>query len=1134
MIYLYQNKENQTQTKWTSYDSKDGTPTDVYHQSYFAYELSPPYNHLDINENTRMFSDYVICDIDDRNDILKLESLLTRCNVPLSSIPLYASGSKGFHVYIPTALFCHKTMFLHKGKKLHHRHYHIAKLLAEAAGIKFGAKGESFDSNLYAQKHLIRTPNKPRANGRYKVQVEWQELAGMNYEEVTSTPRPLFNPTEPEENEALNNLYVSAMANLADELAAEAAKAQQPKPTFSGNAPRCQEWLFSGNAAGNNKTQQIVQTASRMYANFGGFDVDDFADNNATDKTPAREVKARLNSMINSQHGKDWSCGYVRDLQGFSCATCKGCKVVEAPSSNLIGKVTTNKKHRAQLVKELKTATGSERDQLGQTLCKCLSLTAEKERGADAAIKFAVKAGATEADAREIIEGAVKAREARARKSHNITNFEGLTRKNVDGLTLDEIANLIVQKMDIDRFFRGQLGETEKVVTGTTHHDYGGGFAGDLSTIEVRLVQPKPVTFLLPFAMGQGKTVTAAKIHKLVKAKTHEKFLRFKNTLPRREADKLKFVDYTMNATIITPRVSLTKEISKKFDVADYQGIEDKRNFKGSFATCADSLHQFQTRNPLLITDEARQTLEHITTAETVGTAGKTGRKAIFENYIKTYQSALFTLVLDADLNDETVDFYKTHGGGREIILLEKTAPKMQAKHVVLTGGHNEARNKALELLQSGQRGTLAATSEKQALVTAKYLKDNGISTDEILVLTGENKGGKKQKAFYANPSQESEKYKIIIHSPVLGSGVSIENEALTFTILLNTSVVPSNEAWQMVARNRCAKEIYISFDRASNYERVTDPQIFIEAEKERIAENFIAELDNNGMTTTMSLFDLMATVQISELTQRQARITATRNADLNDYANNFIALGKVQGREFEYSGNESKDFKLPDLEKETIEERDLRRFNAKPIDAKTAEIYATSSELTQEQSDELKRDLTTKMAGKDEIELDDVKALDNIYPKVLKVEKLLKPESELHSQDVENIKTQNKAGSSLKEKKIFNEVLSVITDNSLESLITNPAVFEIDQQQAFTICRILKKHHKALSHVADYSKLPKSHVIKRVKSYLKKYGFEGDEGREINSDTRARIYTIFFIPLVAEYVSNRAGLEATFLPAHL
>lgn len=1121
MKFRYRNTD--TAGKWLSHEAEDfNPPADAHHVSPFGFKETD-------EGRTMLYAESFYFDSDNKTDILKIRDGIRAAGVELETVELSASGGKGYHIRIPRAIFRGKR----NGFNLDKHHKHFAKLLADLWGVEA-------DVAIYSKDHLLRTHNKKRAcNGRFKVQIQWGELDGIDYEAITSSPRELFQLAPPTLNETLYDVWISAGVELEAEL--KQAQQPKPKPTYSGDAPRCQDWLFSGNAAGINQTQQIVQTASRMHANFGGFDVDDFAENNATAKTPAREVAARLNSMIKSEHGKEWSCGYVRDLQGFSCATCKGCPQSEGYRiEQLIKKVTTNQKHIAALVKELKTATGSERNQLGKTLCKCLALTAEKGRKAGQAIKFAVDAGATEADAREIIEGAVQEREARARKAHNITNFEGLTRVNVDDLDLKETANLIVQKMDLDRFFRGKLGETERVVTSTMHHDYGGGISGDFEISEIKLAQPKPVTFLLPFAMGQGKTVTAQELNQEIKKILYDKFLRFRNTLPKKEANKLKFADYAMNVTMVTPRVSLTKGLANQFDVADYQGIEDKRNHRGSFATCADSLHQFQTRNPLLITDEARQTLEHITTAETVGTAGKTGRKAIFENYIKTYQSAIFTLVLDADLNDETVSFYKAHGGGREIILLEKTAPKMQAKHVVLTGGHNEARDKLLELLLSGQNGTVAATSEKQALMTYKFLKDNGISTDDILVLTGENKGGAKQKAFYASPSQESKKYKIIIHSPVLGSGVSIENEALTFTILLNTSVVPSNEAWQMVARNRKAREIYVSFDRASNYERVTDPLIFIEAEKERIAENYIADLDNNGMTTK-TVAELVTEIQVSELTQRQARITATRNADMNDYANNFIALGKVQGREFEYSGNESKDFKLPELEKETIEERDLRRFYAKPIDAKNAEIYATSSGLTQEQSDELKRDLATKMAGKDEIELKDVAALDKTYPRVLKVERILKPESELHTQDTENIKTQNKSGSSVKEQRIFNEVLSVITDESLENLITEAnqhheefkhgvmppfSVSNISSEQAFKICRILKKHHKALSHVADYSKLPKSYAVARVISYLKKYGFDCPDSYQKSKGKRERIYPIIFSPYLAHCVSNRAGLK--------
>lgn len=237
----------------------------------------------------------------------------------------------------------------------------------------------------------------------------------------------------------------------------------------------------------------------------------------------------------------------------------------------------------------------------------------------------------------------------------------------------------------------------------------------------------------------------------------------------------------------------------------------------------------------------------------------------------------------------------------------------------------------------------------------------------------------------------------------------------------------------------------------------------------------------------------------------------AARNSDMNDYENNLILLGMVQGRSFESSEGIAVEFKIKSLKDETKAEIVDAVFKAEVVDAEQAKALQELPATTQDQSNAVDRYHTVEMVGTDNITPDDVANFkDGYMSRVLKFEMLQKDDDELKADDVANRKTLNKIGSKLKEKQIFNEVRELLE------------VGEVTAKEALNACLILKKHHRELSHIGNFNKAKSefSQPVRTLGAFLKRYGFRL---QEFNANS-VRFYQLKIDEVVSLYANNRAG----------
>jgi hypothetical protein len=137
--------------------------------------------------------------------------------VDLDSLSWYASGSRGFHVEVPVALFTPKPSKTG-----------VAQLPQIYREMLHQVYIDTMDLRVYSSRsgRQWRTPNVERENGKYKVPVTAQEIKDMtaeDYEELVSAPRAWPDIAAPKLNNFLAVIYSKAEQKVSEGVKKRAA-----------------------------------------------------------------------------------------------------------------------------------------------------------------------------------------------------------------------------------------------------------------------------------------------------------------------------------------------------------------------------------------------------------------------------------------------------------------------------------------------------------------------------------------------------------------------------------------------------------------------------------------------------------------------------------------------------------------------------------------------------------------------------------------------------------------------------------------------------------------------------------------------------------------------------------------------
>jgi len=566
-----------------------------------------------------------------------------------------------------------------------------------------------------------------------------------------------------------------------------------------------------------------------------------------------------------------------------------------------------------------------------------------------------------------------------------------------------------------------------------------------------------------------------------------------------------------LTTAYICHRQSLVANSSNRLKSTSYKDVNSKNDMmlEDTLATCINSIinprfFDYVTKFcEVIFIDEIRQTLEHVA----IGTIKTNERKLVYDALVMAINNAKFVLGSDADLNQLTVDWLKETFPHKKLfaLTLERNEPIAEIQY----GYYEAAFNKAIESALSGVATLIQCDSIKAA--EAVYQKVNRPHL-KVLLVTANNKADTDQAKFLANPNDEIANWDVVVHSPVISTGVSITNEHIKAHFALFRGVLPENEVMQMIGRNRKSQLITIGFNDKHTRNRMNDFDTLVTGETKARARVVNGEV----------VFDPLDTFRM--------KITAAHNDSLNDLENQALLLMRLKGyRISRFEGDKAID-ELMDARKKARDVHCNGVISADDISSMDADKLEKADSITQDESYKLERHnviyelalpSTHQVVDDDVLFYDRGRIVSTIHNREI---------AEATPEQRMAVDVKNDGFKSVSKGKHIDVVRALIGDRVM------------DQYHAVLIAQYLNDHHAELAAVGlgNYSKMSK-YPIRMLNDFLERFGYglvsfkistgsrKGDRVYKMAGDTRIndvvgrRILQNVFKSVMTEKVADGA-----------
>lgn len=232
---------------------------------------------------------------------------------------------------------------------------------------------------------------------------------------------------------------------------------------------------------------------------------------------------------------------------------------------------------------------------------------------------------------------------------------------------------------------------------------------------------------------------------------------------------------------LIGHRVNLLRELSDRLDLDFYQDLSDNDTSE-HMAICMDSLTRFdptKARAPdTIIIDESEQVFSHLTSQTMFGK-----RTPVFNTLVWALRSANRVIVLDADLTDQmTLEMLILIRGKRteqEPYLGVVNNYVFEGRSTVMYEDRHHLFADAVQAVQDGGRIFFSTNWRKSgADVFARVFE--AMDKKVLLVSAETSQTDPDVISFMENTTEESKKYDVIVCTPTVQTGVSIDNDHFT------------------------------------------------------------------------------------------------------------------------------------------------------------------------------------------------------------------------------------------------------------------------------------------------------------------------------------------------------------------
>lgn len=483
----------------------------------------------------------------------------------------------------------------------------------------------------------------------------------------------------------------------------------------------------------------------------------------------------------------------------------------------------------------------------------------------------------------------------------------------------------------------------------------------------------------------------------------------------------------------VAHRRSLISDLSDTLKIKSYD--DSNANQEDKLAICLPSTQSIGFRSFIksvsnIAIDEISQNIRFTASKEckVIGS----NQEDIFNGLRTLVNECKKVVVCDASIDQTTIDFLETARPDEKLNIIEQV-PNNRGRECFIYTERADFLTKVQLELEWGGKVWLAVESAIKAEVLAEMFKKY-----KLIAITSKNSKNKKIKQFLENVNDESRNYDLVIASPAISSGVSVEHrDGHHFTMIAGMASGHSicfSDFAQMLGRVRYVDTMHVCLQKNTHrYEQVTTSSIL------------------TGLRQAASLEG--ATLKENDFTRFKAHIDIVEQEYRADFANGFIWFMQYYCFDVQVGKVSSPDYLLNEQMKEISKELKENHRNgikiAKKISKDEAKTLDEKQSLTDEEEGQL---IAYKLRVSFNFNLNhDITDLDlDMFENMPKVDRFARVLGLTHDADESEInialrrfeKAQVKAAADIFDGIDFNKITSDDCDKIFERISSNDTRF--------------------------------------------------------------------------------------------
>lgn len=364
----------------------------------------------------------------------------------------------------------------------------------------------------------------------------------------------------------------------------------------------------------------------------------------------------------------------------------------------------------------------------------------------------------------------------------------------------------------------------------------------------------------------------------------------------------------SLSVLVVTHRQRLAADTARRFDVASYLNkngtvkTADELSQLQRLSICANSLpklisdHRTLPTYDVIIIDEIEQVLGHFGGATFSGSDAETSYNVLKQ----LLRSSSTVFAMDAHATQVSAEFLLDNNNGRNLSLIDNVYA-FNRNELELHEHWSTIISDAIQLAskEDSKPVVLACNNKSDVKIIAAYASDI-LGHENVMAVHSGNADDKSVKAFVDDINEQIKKYKLLIYSPSLGTGVDIQTpvEAVFGIFKNNIDGVGPDDCHQMLNRCRHRNKTIVWIENKKNSLPTSAKRIFENAVMNTLRTRKAAAIFENGIVTVS---DSQKALQ-GMLSRQLANI----NKQKNDFFNAFLKLArgyKISNSEFNVTG---------------------------------------------------------------------------------------------------------------------------------------------------------------------------------------------------------------------------------------